>query len=122
MDAFRLAAEMRYSQLNKIKTTKDIKICKVENLPKKNIPKGKLRSLLPDDTHLDTGICVMMHTTEGTVLEVRGYDENAEPFSYKFHLDKSPKQPISMRAVGASGEVAKLLISTESKTAKIHQL
>ena len=53
----------------------------------------------------------MLHTTKGTVLEVRGIDENQEEFSYKFHLLKGEEQPITMRAVGMSGEVNRLQIS-----------
>ena len=107
MDAFRLAAEMRYSQYTAVKTTKDINVCKIKDVPTQND-----NGLIP--RHMETGICVMLHNTENnTVLEVRGYDENLEEFSYKFHYEKSPKQPVNMRAVGASGDVNKLKISLE---------
>ncbi len=116
MDAFRLAAEMRHSHLNRIKTTKDIKVCKVADLPE---PQGKKLSLrLAEHKHLDTGLCVMFHTTSGSVMEVRGYDEKGQEFSYKFHYAKSPDQPVAMRAVGADGRVKKLKVSLDEPTAK----
>ena len=104
MDAFRYAAEMRYANLNAIKTnTYDIKVCKPKDLPEKEDTFV--------DKHLDTGICVMLHTTDGTVLEVRGIDENEEEFSYKFHLLRGKEQSITMRAVGMSGSVNRLKVS-----------
>lgn len=112
MDVFRLAAEMRHSHLNAIKTTKDIKVCKVKDLPEK--PEKKLSLSFAPDKHLDSGLCVMFHTTDGCVMEVRGYDEEGKEFSYKFHYEKAPKQTVAMRAVGASGSVYKLLVSTEN--------
>lgn len=113
MDAFRLAAEERHYNLNMIRTTADIHVCKMADLPD-DIDKSK---------HMDSGICVMMHTTSGTVLEVRGIDETGQEFSYKFHLEKSPKQPVAMRAVGMGGSVQKLKISLaeESRDIKITQ-
>ena len=111
MDVFKLAAEMRHKHLNAIKTTKDIKVCKVKDLPEK--PEKKLSLSFAPDKHLDSGLCVMFHTTEGCVMEVRGYDEEGEEFSYKFHYEEAPKQTVAMRAVGASGSVYKLLVSTE---------
>ena len=91
MDAFRLAAEMRHAQLNAIKTNvHDINVCKLKDLPSSE--NGGFV-----DKHLDTGICVMLHSTTGTVLEVRGYDENGEEFSYRFHYQKGPSQPVAMR-------------------------
>lgn len=112
MDVFRLAAEMRHKHLNAIKTTKDIKVCKVKDLPEK--PDKKLSLSFAPDKHLDSGLCVMFHTTDGCVMEVRGYDEEGKEFSYKFHYEKAPKQTVAMRAVGASGSVYKLLVSTEN--------
>jgi len=112
MDVFRLAAEMRHKHLNAIKTTKNIKVCKVKDLPEK--PEKKLSLSFAPDKHLDSGLCVMFHTTDGCVMEVRGYDEEGEEFSYKFHYEKAPKQTVAMRAVGASGSVYKLLVSTEN--------
>jgi len=104
MDIFRLAAEQRYSNLNAIKTNvHNINVCKPCDLPQSE--NGFVKK------HLETGICVMMHTTKGTVLEVRGIDENQEEFSYKFHYEKSAEQPLSMRAVGMSGEVNRLQVS-----------
>lgn len=117
MDAFRLAAEMRHSHLNAIKTTKDIKVCKVADLPE---PQGKKLSLkFAPDKHLDSGLCVMFHTTDGCVMEVRGYDEEGKEFSYKFHYEKAPKQTVAMRAVGASGSVSKLYVSTEDQKSDV---
>ena len=82
MDAFRLAAEMRHGQYTAVKTTKDINVCKIKDVPTQND-----NGLIP--RHMETGICVMLHTTkDNTVLEVRGYDENLEEFSYKFHYEK----------------------------------
>ena len=108
MDAFRFAAEMRYAQLNAIKTNvHNINVCKVKDLPEQMEESTFL------DKHLDTGLCVMLHSTEGTVLEVRGYDENGEEFSYKFHYQKGPSQPVAMRAVGTSGHVNKLKVCLE---------
>jgi len=107
MDAFRLAAEMRRAQFNAIKTNvHDINVCKVKDLPSSE--NGGFV-----DKHLDTGLCVMLHSTTGTVLEVRGYDENGEEFSYKFHYQKGPSQPVAMRAVGMSGQVNKLKVCLE---------
>jgi hypothetical protein len=107
MDAFRLAAEMRRAQFNAIKTNvHDINVCKVKDLPSSE--NGGFV-----DKHLDTGLCVMLHSTTGTVLEVRGYDENGEEFSYKFHYQKGPSQPVAMRAVGTSGHVNKLKVCLE---------
>jgi len=110
MDAFRLSAEMRNAHLNAIKTTKDIMVCKVKDLPE---PQGKKLSLTTHK-HLDSGLCVMFHTTSGCVLEVRGYDEEGKKFSYKFHYEKAPKQTVAMRAVGASGDVSKLNVSIDT--------
>ena len=105
MDAFRLAAEMRHAQFNAIKTNvHDINVCKLKDLP----PSENDGFV---DKHLDTGLCVMLHSTTGTVLEVRGYDENGEEFSYRFHYQKGPLQPVAMRAVGMSGAVNRLKIS-----------
>lgn len=110
MDAFRLAAEMRHAQLNAIKTNvHNINVCKLKDLPTPEKPRLSLSR--STKKHLETGICVMLHTTSGTVLEVRGVDENLEEFSYKFHLLKGKEQPITMRAVGMSGEINKLKVS-----------
>jgi len=107
MDAFRLAVEMRHAQFNAIKTNvHDINVCKV-----KDLPPSESGGLV--DKHLDTGLCVMLHSTTGTVLEVRGYDENGEEFSYRFHYQKGPSQPVAMRAVGMSGQVNKLKVCLE---------
>ena len=104
MDVFRLAAELRYENLNAIKTNvHNINVCKPCDLPKSE--NGFVKK------HLETGICVMMHTTKGTVLEVRGIDENQEEFSYRFHYDKSAEQSLAMRAVGMSGDVNRLQVS-----------
>lgn len=110
MDVFRLSAEMRALQFNAIKTTKDIMVCKVKDLPE---PKDSKPSLITKK-HLESGLCVMFHTTDGCVMEVRGYDEEGKEFSYKFHYEKSPKQPVTMRAVGASGNVSKLNVSVDT--------
>jgi len=104
MDAFKLAAELRHSQLNAIKTTKDINVCKIANLPENS----------DTNKHMDSGLCVMFHTTSGCVMEVRGYDEEGKEFSYKFHYEKAPKQTVAMRAVGASGTVRKLNVSIDT--------
>lgn len=105
MDAFRYAAEKRYANLTAIKTnTHDIKVCKPKDLP-------EIMENIFVDKHLDTGICIMLHTTSGNVLEVRGIDENKEEFSYKFHLLRGKEQPITMRAVGMSGGVNRLKVS-----------
>jgi hypothetical protein len=115
MDAFRHAAEMRYAQLNAIKTNvHNINVCKVKNLPE------NMEEIRFVDKHLDTGLCVMLHSTQGNVLEVRGYDENGEEFSYKFHYQKGPSQPIAMRAVGMSGQVNKLKVSLEESPKDKH--
>ena len=107
MDAFQIAAEMRHAHFNAIKTNVyDINVCKVKDLP----PSESTGFV---DKHLDTGICVMLHSASGTVLEVRGYDENGEEFSYKFHYQKGPSQPVAMRAVGMSGQVNKLKVCLE---------
>ena len=110
MDAFRISAEMRAIQFNAIETTKDIMVCKVKDLPE---PKDSKPSLITKK-HLETGLCVMFHTTDGCVMEVRGYDIEGKEFSYKFHYEKSPKQPVAMRAVGASGSISKLNVSLDS--------
>ena len=110
MDAFRLSAEMRHAQLNAIETTQDIKVCKVKDLPE---PQDKKLSFKPSK-HIDSGLCVMFHRNDGCVMEVRGYDEEGKEFSYKFHYEKSPKQPVAMRAVGASGSISKLNVSLDS--------
>jgi len=112
MDVFKLAAEIRHKHLNAIKTTKDIRVCKIKDLPEK--PDKKLSLSFAPDKHLDSGLCVMFHTTDGCVMEVRGYDEEGKEFSYKFHYEEAPKQTVAMRAVGASGSVYKLLVSTEN--------
>lgn len=117
MDVFRLAAEIRHKHLNAIKTTKDIRVCKVKDLPEK--PDKKLRLSFAPDKHLDSGLCVMFHTTDGCVMEVRGYDEEGKEFSYKFHYEKAPKQTVAMRAVGASGSVSKLYVSTEDQRSDV---
>jgi len=117
MDAFRHAAELRYANLHAIKTDNvhNIHVCKVKDIPKETT---KLGSFVKK--HLETGICVMLHTTGGTVLEVRGYDENGEEFSYKFHYQKGPQQPVAMRAVGMSGQVNKLKVSLEESPKDSH--
>jgi len=119
MDAFRVAAEMRHTQLNAVETTHKVNICKVKQLPKKKLSLGQPK-------HMETGICIMLHTVEdNTVLEVRGYDEDANEFSYKFFYERSPKQPVNIRAVGASGMVNKLKVCLDDnpsdKHMKIHQ-
>jgi len=109
MDAFRLAAEMRHYNLNKVQTTADIHVCKMADLPED----------MDKDKHLDSGICVMMHTTSGTIMEVRGIDETGQEFSYRFHMEKGPKQPVAMRAVGMSGTVQKLKVSLAEESSDI---
>ena len=110
MDVWTMAAEERYAKLNEIKTNvHNIKVCKPEDLPTAENPRLNLTG--NTTKNLETGICVMLHTTSGTVLEVRGVDENLEEFSYKFHLLKGKEQPITMRAVGMSGAVNRLKVS-----------
>lgn len=110
MDVWTMAAEERYAKLNEIKTNvHNIKVCKPEDLPTAEKPRLNLTG--NTTKNLETGICVMLHTTSGTVLEVRGVDENLEEFSYKFHLLKGKEQPITMRAVGMSGAVNRLKVS-----------
>jgi hypothetical protein len=119
MDAFELGALMRKHHIDAIKTTKDIQVCSPENLPEK--PKG-IR-LGHTNKHLDSGLCVMLHNVgEGSILEVRGYDEDGEEFSYKFHYTLG--QSVAMRAISNGGEAQKLLVSLEDKKAsgiKLHQ-
>lgn len=110
MDAFKISAEMRAIQFNAIETTKDIMVCKIKDLPE---PKDSKLSLITNK-HLETGLCVMFHTTDGCVMEVRGYDIEGKEFSYKFHYEKAPKQPVTMRAVSASGKAIKLKVSVDT--------
>jgi hypothetical protein len=115
MDVWTIAAEQRYAKLNEIKTNvHNIKVCKPKDLPTQEKPRLNLSG--KTGKHLETGICVMLHTTSGTVLEVRGVDENQDEFSYKFHLLKGKEQPITMRAVGMSGQVNKLKVSLADET------
>ncbi len=100
-----------YKQLhyNAVKTTQDIKVCKVKNLPSKK-PKLKLQK------HIETGICLMLHTIEDRkVLEIRGYDEDCKEFSYKFHFENSQEQTLNMKALGILGDVHKLKVSLDDK-------
>jgi len=108
MDAFKLSAELRYANYNAVETTADINVCKFDDLPE--------QKELGVNRHMQSGICVMLHNrSEETVLEVRGYDENQQEFSYKFHYEKAStrKQSLAMRAVDAGGEVKKLNVSLD---------
>ena len=81
-------SEEGYKKLyyNAVKTTQDIKVCKAKDLPP-NKPRLGLNK------HIEKGLCVMIHNLEdNNVLEVRGYDENCEEFSYKFHFDNDPSE------------------------------
>lgn len=114
MDAFELAAWERYENFNAIETTQGVKICATKDLPGKD---KKLR-LFGGSKHIDSGLCVMFHKAEGgTVLEVRGYDQNAEEFSYKFFYERD--QSCAMRAVSGGGNVVKLNISVDEPGVKI---
>ena len=101
MDAFRLAAELRHYNLNRIPTTKDIQVSKLNDLPDSDA-----------DKHLDSGLCLMMHTTDKTVVEIRGIDDTGSEFSYRFHLERGV-QPLAMRAVSAHGDERKLKVTLE---------
>ena len=107
-DVFKMAAEFRHMHLNAIETTKAIQVCKPENLPEKEKP-SKMPGYEPK--HIDTGLCVMFHKDGGTVLEVRGYDEDGKEFSYKFHYGNT--QPCTMRYVEADGTVCKLHVEKQ---------
>jgi len=113
-------AELREIQYKAVKTTQDIKVRKVKDIP-------TYKPTLGVNKHIETGLCLMLHTVkDGTVLEIRGYDVNGEEFSYKFHHENSLKQPLNMRAVGMSGGVNKLKVSLDDnpddKHMKIHDL
>jgi hypothetical protein len=103
MDAFELAAWERYKNFNAIETTQGVKVCATKNLP--DIDRAK--------KHIESGLGVMFHKAQGgTVLEVRGYDENAEEFSYKFFYERD--QSCAMRAVSGGGDAVKLNVSVDS--------
>jgi hypothetical protein len=108
MDAFELAAWERYENFNAIETTQSVKVCATKDLPEKD----RRLSLGFTAKHIESGLCVMFHKAEGgTVLEVRGYDESAKEFSYKFFYESD--QSCAMRAVSGSGEAAKLNVSVD---------
>ena len=103
MDAFELAAWERYENFNAIETTQGVKVSSTKDLPDVNRAKK----------HIESGLCVMFHKAQGgTVLEVRGYDENAEEFSYKFFYERD--QSCAMRAVSGGGDAVKLNVSVDS--------
>lgn len=68
--------------------------------------------------HNENAICVMFHKfSDSTTLEVRGFDEEGNRFSYKFEY--GPVQPVAMRAVNGHGDVEKLNVSTEKNSSGI---
>lgn len=104
-DAFRLAAEFKQFHYNIIKTTKHIQVCKLKSVPKDE----KVLSLgtTIKQKHIHEGIALVLHNIKGEqVLEVRGFDENKEEFSYKFHYEVG--QPLCFRAIDAGGNAIKL--------------
>ena len=60
----------------------------------------------------------MFHKAQGgSVLEVRGYDENAKEFSYKFFYERD--QSCAMRAVSGGGDAIKLNVSVDEPGVEI---
>lgn len=119
MDVFRLAAELKHHHYNMIKTTKHVQICKL-----KSVPKDKKLSLgvTIKQKHIHEGIALVLHNIKGEqVLEVRGFDENKEEFSYKFHYEVG--QPLCFRGIDGGGNAVKLIPTPEkeSKTISIIQ-
>ena len=109
MDAFEQAAWERYENFNAIETTQSVKVCATKDLPEKD----RRLSLGFTAKHIESGLCVMFHKAEGgTVLEVRGYDESAKEFSYKFFYERD--QSCAMRAVSGGGDAVKLNVSVDS--------
>jgi hypothetical protein len=114
MDAFELAAWERYENFNAIETTQSVKVCATKDLPQEERTENGNRKLRLGfrPKHIESGLCVMFHKAQGgTVLEVRGYDENAEEFSYKFFYERD--QSCAMRAVSGGGDAAKLNVSAD---------
>lgn len=109
MDAFEQAAWERYENFNAIETTQSVKVCATKDLPEKD----RRLSLGFTAKHIESGLCVMFHKAEGgTALEVRGYDESAKEFSYKFFYERD--QSCAMRAVSGGGDAVKLNVSVDS--------
>lgn len=113
MDVFRLAAEMKAHHYNMIETTKHVQVCKLKSVPKDE----KVLSLgtTIKQKHIHEGIALVLHNIKGEqVLEVRGFDENKEEFSYKFHYEVG--QPLCFRAIDGGGNAIKLTPVPEKKS------
>lgn len=107
MDAFRLAAEMRAFNYNMIETTKHIQVCKLKSVPKDEKVLS-LGTVTNEQKHIHEGIALVLHNYNGEqVLEVRGFDEDKQEFSYKFHYEVG--QPLCFRAIDAGGNAIKLI-------------
>jgi hypothetical protein len=106
MDAFRLAAEMKAHHYNMIETTKHVQVCKLKSVPKDERELSFATTI--KQKHIHQGIALVLHNINGEqVLEVRGFDENKQEFSYKFHYEVG--QPLCFRAIDAGGSAIKLI-------------
>lgn len=114
-DVFRLAAELKHHHYNMIKTTKHVQVCKLKSVPK---DEGLSLGVTIKQKHIHEGIALVLHNIKGEqVLEVRGFDENKEEFSYKFHYEVG--QPLCFRAIDGGGNAVKLIPTPEEQSKNI---
>jgi len=93
--------------LNRFKTTAQTNVCTEEQMEAKD----KKLSLQGSEL-VESGISLLFHDVGGKkYLEVRGYDEAMNQFSYKFVY--GARQPVMMRLVSKFGDIQKMLVSVE---------
>jgi len=93
--------------LNRFKTTAQTNVCTEEQMEAKD----KKLSLQGSEL-VESGISLLFHDVGGKkYLEVRGYDEDMNQFSYKFVY--GARQSVMMRLVSKFGDIQKMLVSVE---------
>lgn len=108
---------MAHSHLNRVESTEEVQVCTLDEMNRLK----KTRQILNDqklslsgvgDELINSGLSVLFHNVAGKhTLEVRGYDENMERFSYKFHY--ALRQPVMVRMISQFGDVNKVKISVD---------